>query len=123
MDLYIGLKIRTITNDLAEIVGIQGLKIKLLYRGKIYTLNKYLINKLNKKLFVLDNKIENKQNICESDESCQSCSTCMEMKNGTCFGSLSICSDYRHSPEISMEERNRWPQIGDASYFRIHKFH
>lgn len=127
MNLYIGQKIRSITNDLVEIVDIQGQKVKLLYKGKIYTLNKYLISKINKKLFILDNKIENKidnkKKINENCESCKSCKNCMEMKNGNCFGSSSICSDYRHSPEISKDEIDRWPKIGDATYFRLHKYY
>lgn len=121
MNLYVGQKIRSITNDLVEIVDIQGQKVKLLYKGKIYVLNKYLISKISKELFIVDNTIENKKNINENSERCKSCKNCMEMKNGNCFGSSSICSDYRHSPEISKDEIDRWPKIGDASYYRLHK--
>lgn len=57
-------------------------------------------------------------------EICKSCNNCMEMKNGTCFGSSSsssVCDDYRYSPEISKDELDRWPKIGDALSFKFNK--
>ena len=122
MNLYIGLKIRTIDNDLAEIVGIQGQNVKLLYKGKIYTLNKYLINRINKKWFVLDNKIENKKNVEQSCLNRKTCNNCMEMKKGECIGDKSISNDYRPSPEISKDELDRWPKVGDASFYRFYRY-
>ena len=46
----------------------------------------------------------------------------MEMKNENCFGASSVCSSYRPSPEISKEEIDRWPKLGDASYYKLHKY-
>ena len=128
MNLYVGQKIKSVTGDLVKIVDIQGQMVKLLYKGQIFTLNKFLLYKINKNLFIVnDEDIENNENINASYTNykvCKNCSNCMNMKNGTCFGSTYtdyICGDYRYSPEISKEELDRWPKIGDALYFKFHK--
>ena len=125
MNLYVGLKFRTANNDIAEIIGIEGQNVRLLYQDKIFTLSKHSLYKFNIKPFVVNSqtatKIQNKKKTDTSKQFHKSCNNCMEMKNGNCIGHNSICSDYRPSPEISIEETARWPKMGDASYYRTHK--
>ena len=132
MDLYIGQKIRSATNDLVEIVSIQGLKVKLVYKCKEYILNKYILgkyltNKIGKELFVIDNNTKNNTNMknektVNTDESCKSCANCMEYKNGNCFGLSEICNDFRYSPKLSNEELSMWPKDGQVSRTKSNTF-
>ena len=132
MNLYVGLKLRTINNDVAEIIEVNEQNIKLLYQGKKITISKKQLYKCNIKLFVVDKPRENthkveKNNLHDTieDESkkfVESCKNCMEFKNGNCIGYGTICCDYRPSPEISKEEIARWPKEGDATYYRTRKF-
>ena len=50
------------------------------------------------------------------------CENCMYYKNGDCGGNSQICDEYRHSPEISKEEVDRWPKYGSVSRSKSDKF-
>jgi len=50
------------------------------------------------------------------------CSNCMKYRSEKCFGSKSICFDFKYTGKISNEEREHWPEYGDASYMRMKRF-
>ena len=126
MNLYVGLKLKTINNDFAEIIEIDEQKIIILYHRKKVIISKRTFYRYNIQEFIEceqkdnTNKIEKK--VSHDKPFIESCKNCMEWKKGDCMGCSEICSDYRPSPEISKEEMDRWPKEGDASYYRTHKF-
>lgn len=65
-----------------------------------------------------EEKIENRffEDVSRSEKSCE---TCALRRNGEC-GSLcnQLCEDYRALQSISAEERNAYPQYGDATALR-----
>ena len=114
MILFIGKKFKIISKGTvsnAEILDIEDKFAIVLIDGKRFKMDK---EKLIKKFS--DYELEN------NSKSKSQCNNCMEYKNGNCFGFKSICSNYRPSPEISRDEMAMWPKLGDASYYRIHKY-
>ena len=47
-----------------------------------------------------------------------SCHNCRFARSGDCFPQKEICADYERAFNISQDEREAWPDMGDASYFR-----
>ena len=50
-----------------------------------------------------------------------SCDTCMLKRREECFGSRTICGDYKHVPFISRDEKKAWPEYGDATAIRVRR--
>lgn len=126
MNLYVGLKLKTANNDIAEIVTILGDYVRLRYQGNTFTVRKNILNKFNLKEYI-EKKETEKHTIIKKIEDIpirKCCSTCMERRNGNCssISGNGICEDYRPSPDISKEEIARWPKEADATYFRTHRF-
>lgn len=113
MRLFIGKKFKIITKDSisnAEIIDIQDKFAIVLINGKSFKMDK---EKLNNKF--------SEYELEKNSKSKKQCENCMDYKNGNCFGKSQICDDYRHSPEISNEEKNRWPKNGSVSQSRSNK--
>lgn len=47
------------------------------------------------------------------------CKDCMMLKRGDCFGEKEICDLFKVSPSVMKEEKERWPQYGDATAFKL----
>ncbi len=122
LNLYIGQKLKTTTNEFVTIVKIGEKDIYVDYKGKIYKREKSIIGK---KLFVIQNNAEDLSNHSSNPitksvvEIEKSCNSCMVLKRDECIGKKSICEYYKHSPSISKEEINNWPKFGDATYYRF----
>lgn len=114
MRLLIGKKFKIITKDTishAQIIDIQDKFAIVLINGKKFKMDKEkLINKF------AEYELE------KNSKSINQCENCMEYKNGNCGGKPQICDEYRHSPEISEDEINRWPKNGSVSRSKSDKF-
>ncbi len=115
MELFIGKKFKIISKGkylYAEIIAIEKDCVVVLINSKKITLDKKtLINKFAD--YYKREKISKAQKRCEN---------CMEYKNGNCFGSSVICDDFRYTPEISKEEKDRWPKDGSVSRSKSNTF-
>jgi hypothetical protein len=49
----------------------------------------------------------------------RACNNCMNYRSEKCYGSKTICSDFKYTGAISNTEREVWPEYGDASYMRM----
>lgn len=114
MRLLIGKKFKIITKDTtsnAEIIDIQDKFVIVLINGERFKMDKQkLINNFSE--YELEKNSTSKKQ----------CENCMYYKNGDCGGNSQICDEYRHSPEISKEEVDRWPKYGSVSRSKSDKF-
>lgn len=46
------------------------------------------------------------------------CQSCRFARSGECFPQREICTDYERAFDVPRNEREAWPEMGDASYFR-----
>lgn len=46
------------------------------------------------------------------------CQSCRFARSGECFPQREICDDYEAAFEVPQDERDAWPDMGDASYLR-----
>lgn len=46
------------------------------------------------------------------------CQSCKFARSGECFPQREICTDYERAFYVSQDEREAWPDMGDASYLR-----
>ncbi|MBO5930554.1 MAG: hypothetical protein J6Q27_04605 [Clostridia bacterium] len=81
-------------------------------REKPYDI-KYLLDAFERKYSETYNAIVNLE-----EDGVESCNTCMLMKRDECFGKKEICEFYKHSPSVSKELIDTWPEHGDAFKFR-----
>ena len=47
-----------------------------------------------------------------------SCQSCKFARSGDCFPQKNVCSEYEPAYGVPKEEREGWPEMGDASYLR-----
>ncbi len=48
------------------------------------------------------------------------CEMCKYARREECFPREKICPDFEKAYEVSKEERERWPEYGDATWFKLH---
>lgn len=48
----------------------------------------------------------------------KTCQSCRFARSGECFPQKEICADYEKAFDVPEDEREAWPEMGDASYFR-----
>ena len=114
MELFIGKKFKIISDgktSRAEIIDIKNTYAVVLIDGIKFKMDKA---KLLKKFSDYEGEKKFKAN--------RKCENCMEYKSERCSGASEICDDYRPSPEISEEEKSRWPKEGSVSRSRSDKF-
>ena len=46
------------------------------------------------------------------------CQSCKFARSGECFPQREICTDYEKAFDVPQDEREAWPDMGDASYLR-----
>lgn len=46
------------------------------------------------------------------------CQSCKFARSGECFPQREICTDYERAFDVPQDEREAWPDMGDASYLR-----
>lgn len=46
------------------------------------------------------------------------CQSCKFARSGECFPQKEICTDYERAYDVPKDEREAWPDMGDASYLR-----
>lgn len=46
------------------------------------------------------------------------CQSCRFARSGECFPQREICTDYERAFDVPQDEREAWPDMGDASYLR-----
>ena len=46
------------------------------------------------------------------------CQSCRFTRSGECFPQSEICADYEKAFDVPRDEREAWPEMGDASYLR-----
>jgi len=46
------------------------------------------------------------------------CQSCRLARSGECFPQKEICTDYERAYDVPKDEREAWPEMGDASYLR-----
>ena len=73
----------------------------------------------NKLYAVKDISLETEENTLDVEE--LSCKECMILKRGDCFGAKEICDLFKFSPAVTKREKERWPQYGDATAFKLGK--
>jgi hypothetical protein len=125
--IFLGQRLKTITNEYVTIEKIEDRYIYVSYKNKTYKREKNIIGK---KLFIIQDEIKNSADEAFetpskgpskdiNSSSRETCKNCMEMRKGECIGKQSICEFFRYAPNISKEELDNWPKYGDATYFRM----
>lgn len=122
--LYVGQKLRTLTGETVVIKGLNTSMICVEYKGKRIWRDQTIIGN---KLFI----IEHESNVhtplntvggtegSSQKESALSCNDCMLMRREDCFGAKKICKFFQHAVNVSREEIDSWPTIGDATRYRM----
>ena len=114
MGLFIGKNFKIISNGVvshAVIIDIEDKYAIVLIDGQKFKMDK---EKLIKKFSDYEEEKEYKAS--------RRCENCMDYKSGNCSGSSKICNEYRPSPEITSEEKSRWPKNGSVSRSKSDKF-
>jgi len=109
----------TKTNELVEVSAVSGSSLTLSYKGKLHTRPKSV---LGKKLFLKafsTNLIDTPRMLDNQFDGTRECSSCMNKRSEKCYGSKTICSDFKYTGTISNKERELWPEYGDASHLRM----
>ena len=52
------------------------------------------------------------------DEPKATCRSCRFARSGDCFPQKEICADYEKAYDVPQDEKEAWPEMGDASYLR-----
>lgn len=58
------------------------------------------------------------EGIKETAETAITCQSCRFARSGDCFPQKEICADYEKAYDVPPDEREAWPEMGDASYLR-----
>ena len=64
-----------------------------------------------------DTSLKTEEKISDTGE--LNCQDCMLLKRGDCFGEKEICDFFKFSPSVTQREKERWPQYGDATAFKL----
>ena len=110
VDLVVGQRLWCTNGESVIIRKILDHELIVEYKGKLYIRNK---NVLGLKLLVHQPP--------KLDETHFKCTDCTLYRNDTCFGRKKTCEDFKCAPQPSSSELSRWPQYGDATYFRFKK--
>ena len=109
----------TKTNETVEVFAISGDSLTLSYKGKLLTRPKSV---LGEKLFLkelITKPVDTPNAYSNNFDGTKECSDCMNNRSEKCYGSKTICSDFKYTGAISNTDRELWPEYGDASYMRM----
>jgi hypothetical protein len=114
VDLHIGQRLVCSTGEKVIIKSVTTDRIWVEYRGKIYKRPKSIIG--TKLFFEKTDGQLLKPKVSQNYE--YKCRDCMVYRRGDCFGKMHLCDDFIASPNISRQEMDNWPSMGDASRYK-----
>lgn len=106
-----------LVRDIAAILkrSEKAIRIRLISKGfdpDMIIKAKTVDNKSEKTEFQINEK---NKDTAKNEVTCQSCRFA---RSGDCFPQKDICHDYEKAYDIPRNEREAWPEMGDASYLR-----